>query len=525
MEKIKSVLTARWQNYHQTTERLNPDYRALCANPGPGASPAAHFAATGALLQQLVGEAQASGQILQALGASWSFSRILSGSGILLDTSESSAVFRLADDPELAHLDPGLVLVSGGTRIGHLNRWLTSKGLSLFTSGAHDGQSVAGACATATHGSAVGLGGFADHVRGVHMITGPDRSAWIERGPEAILPANVAGRFATEQWLDGDLLEAATVHLGGLGIVNAMMLETVPDFGVAVVRRKLPFREEHVALLSAGRYRDFAAAIWPDAPAEYSGAEPYFVEVTLNPFAESSPIRPHPRPAVITLLFRTDPPVGVEGESRSVDDVLNLLAERSDAAVEVLPPPWMVGEAVAAAARSEPVSGQQPRVVRWGTAMGKHKRLPIDLYNAAFAVPRVALEAALEALSAALFALGPAKAGPLVFTLRFVTGAKGHLAFQRFFETVVINVDGWRTGAAAQSAERMALALEAASIDFSQHWGKQGLITRNRLHREYGDPADPSARLGRWSDARRRLLSPGCAAVFANDLLRDLNLV
>ena len=46
-----------------------------------------------------------------------------------------------------------LVLVQAGVRIKELNRALTEQNLALSTSGASDGQRVAGALSTGTHGS------------------------------------------------------------------------------------------------------------------------------------------------------------------------------------------------------------------------------------------------------------------------------------------------------------------------------------------------------------------------------------
>ncbi|OYQ25661.1 hypothetical protein CHU93_13080 [Sandarakinorhabdus cyanobacteriorum] len=536
----------KWQNYHETVERTAPDLRDL-ATVSSG-NLAAWLAASTAAAQALLTEAAAAGTMVQVLGGTWSFSRLLSGNGILADPKlvnvDDLPIFGLTS----ADTANPRVLVGGGVRIGQLNAWLEARQLSLFTSGAHDGQTVAGACATSTHGSVVGYGAFQNHVRAIQLVTGPQDSVWLEpqedrgaRVDDALL-AGVARRMP-----DDELFAAALVHLGGLGIVNVLVLEVSPAYSVAVVRRRQLWDEGLSRLLQDGQYAAFAAQVWPDAIAQFGKQPPYYIEVILHPFRNVVQNLPppfnKPRPALISLYWQGAAPADEE-DARWFDDTLNLL-ERfvrrrpselpgdlfdriAQSLADTLPVPWAVGDAVGAMFRQTPDAGDRPRRATWGKANGPHQKLPIDLFNAAYAIPRAQLDGALDVIHKAFLADGIGGAAPVVFTLRFVQGAAGLLAFQRFPETVVINMDGLRSTACFQAAARIALALEMADIPFSQHWGKQGEITASRVAREYdgGNDGNPLGqdRAQRWRAARARLLAAPMHDILTNDSLQDWQL-
>lgn len=85
----------------------------------------------------------------------------LDSNGWLKDTSELEV-----DDKKY------LVRLKGGTRIRDLNRRiLAPEGLALANMGSFDGQTIAGAVNTGTHGTGIGLSTIADLVRSVELVT------------------------------------------------------------------------------------------------------------------------------------------------------------------------------------------------------------------------------------------------------------------------------------------------------------------------------------------------------------------
>ncbi|MEE6274268.1 D-arabinono-1,4-lactone oxidase [Georgenia sp. MJ206] len=132
--------------------------------------------------------------------------------GGLRDRSEDDA---LPGGPE-PELDPltGRVRVSAATRYADLARYLEGHGRTLpnFASLPHIG--IAGAIATATHGSGTENPVLASSVVALELITADGTARTIDRDT------------------DGDALHGATVSLGALGLVHAVTLETVPAFDV-----------------------------------------------------------------------------------------------------------------------------------------------------------------------------------------------------------------------------------------------------------------------------------------------------
>ncbi len=131
-----------------------------------------------------------------------------------------------------------LVRVGAGTVLKTLNRAvLPPKGLALPNMGSWDGQTLAGAVNTATHGTGVELGSLADLVRSVEILVVP-------RSPTADEPlvrmlrvepedgitdpvafARAAHRHDTTLIQDDDLFHSVVVGYGSVGIVYAYTIE------------------------------------------------------------------------------------------------------------------------------------------------------------------------------------------------------------------------------------------------------------------------------------------------------------
>ena len=115
------------------------------------------------------------------------------------------------------------VTVEGGIRYGELGAYLHGEGYALHNLASLPHISVAGACATATHGSG-GHGNLATAVVEVEIIDG--------RGDQINLSRET----------DGDTFAGAVVNLGALGIVSKLTLTIEPAFNIRQdVYRDLPF--------------------------------------------------------------------------------------------------------------------------------------------------------------------------------------------------------------------------------------------------------------------------------------------
>ncbi|MHA7302933.1 FAD-binding protein [Pseudarthrobacter sp. MDT1-22] len=153
-------------------------------------------------LQELVADADH----VRALGSRHSFNDIA-------DTAGTLAVLDRLDGT--ISVDPSnmTVTVSGGTRYGTLAAELHQHGFALHNLASLPHISVAGAVATATHGSGDANGNLATAVAGLEMITA-DGSVFSARRGDTYFEGMVVG-------------------LGALGIVTRLTLDIEPTFQVS----------------------------------------------------------------------------------------------------------------------------------------------------------------------------------------------------------------------------------------------------------------------------------------------------
>ncbi|HSS67185.1 MAG TPA: D-arabinono-1,4-lactone oxidase, partial [Nocardioidaceae bacterium] len=110
----------------------------------------------------------------------------------------------------------GLVTVEAGMPLHRLNILLAEHGLAMPNLGDIDRQTVAGAISTGTHGTGARLPSLAAQAVGLEMVSG-------------------SGEIVTYGADDGDLLDAARVSLGSLGVITRVTLQTVPAFALHAV--------------------------------------------------------------------------------------------------------------------------------------------------------------------------------------------------------------------------------------------------------------------------------------------------
>ena len=142
---------------------------------------------------------------LRVLGSGHSFNDIADTTGDLVS---------LARLPRRFELDraAGTVTVDGGVRYGELCGPLEAAGFALHNLASLPHISVAGACATATHGSGDRSGNLATAVSAMEVVTASGEIVAFDRDR------------------DPDAFHGAVVSLGGLGAVTSLTLELQPTF-------------------------------------------------------------------------------------------------------------------------------------------------------------------------------------------------------------------------------------------------------------------------------------------------------
>lgn len=160
-----------------------------------------HYPKTVEQVQELVARCRK----LKVLGTRHSFNSIA-------DTPED--IISLEHFDRVAALDSErrTVTVEAGVRYGQLCRYLHEKGYALHNLASLPHISIAGACATATHGSGDNNGNLATSVSAMEMVTANGEVIVLSRER------------------DSDKFEGAVVWLGGLGVVTKLTLDIFPTF-------------------------------------------------------------------------------------------------------------------------------------------------------------------------------------------------------------------------------------------------------------------------------------------------------
>jgi xylitol oxidase len=158
---------------------------------------------TSAEIQELV----RSNRKLRVLGARHSFNTIADSTGTLVSLADLAPTWRYDAAAQTA-------TVNGSTPYGALCTWLHDQGAALHNMASLPHITVAGAIATATHGSGNDNGNLATAVVGLELVNG--------RGELVRL----------DQAHDAEALAGAVVGLGGLGVVTQVTLAVGPAYAM-----------------------------------------------------------------------------------------------------------------------------------------------------------------------------------------------------------------------------------------------------------------------------------------------------
>ncbi len=181
----------------------------------------------------VVRRAAAERQRLKVVGGghSWSGAATTNGHAIRLDHLN-----RVID------IGGGIVTVEAGIRLGQLVARLDEVGLALAILPTITEQTAAGAIATATHGSSLDHGSLSSLVRGLRLVT-------------------AAGEVLDLDEAD-NRLDAARVHLGGLGVVTQIELAVETQFWLRETVTPLTVEDLAEALPEVAASAEYVKVWW-----------------------------------------------------------------------------------------------------------------------------------------------------------------------------------------------------------------------------------------------------------------------
>jgi len=152
---------------------------------------------------------------LTALGSQHSFNRIA-------DSTENQVSMKEMNKVVSLDKTANTVTIEAGMRYGDLAPYLHQNGYALHNLASLPHITVAGSCATATHGSGLTNGNLSTGISAIEFV-------------------NAAGEVVHLSRKDGEQFNGAVVGLGALGIVTKLTLDLLPTFNMKqYVYRNLP---------------------------------------------------------------------------------------------------------------------------------------------------------------------------------------------------------------------------------------------------------------------------------------------
>ncbi len=501
-----------WESAHGTVEVAEPKVaKPTNEAPDPEDDGWRHGLAA---LRELVRRAEHDEKRLTLLGSAWSLSGAIAPpeDAWLVRMRHLSAIPEVGlaeewtDDP-----NPGrLVYAQAGAEITDLHVELASNDLSLPTSGASSGQTIAGAVSTDTHGSALEYGGLPQAVRGIHLVVDGGRSLWLE-------PEEAPG--VTSAWLehveadlcrDTDLFEAALVSFGSFGICHGLLLEAEPLFLLRRHRRTHDLQYVLDGVYADGEEVEIGEWLLPEGRDDL-----YHFEVKIDPNV------PDDKAALVETIYRTGRCDDYEYTDQDPSDleIASDTLEMIGGLIEKFGSVPVAGDVADARIEREtrkvmeeqfPETGEHPEEGALGEVFPKSE-VPVGGTSVEYAVDaerlRPALETVLETLREAPFAF------PGLIGVRFVPQSPATLGFTRFDLSCTIEIPAVESDAIHELLTRVTRNLDEM-VAFTMHWGQQIPWETVDLEGMYGTEA-----VEQWRRARETLLGEAGREMFRNRLL------
>jgi len=497
---ISRTGNTEWIPRHETfVQPIHDLYDLANANTG---NVLRDYNATTVGVQRIIREAIDRGLRLRAVGGEWSWTRIAATDGILLNTKPLNLTFPISGastHPDYAHTNEDLYFAQCGVSIQELSLALKKRGRSLKTSGASNGQTIAGGMSTGTHGAAIDFGSITEFIVGLHIIVSPTRHIWLERKSYPAAGDQLVNKLNAERVSNDELFNAALVSFGSFGFVHGVLIETEPLYLYESYRVLLPMDNTMVTMM---QHLDFTGAVLPNRE-----ERPFHFQVVLNPYDLAAGV-------FVTVMYRRAystnyiPPAISLGGIVPGDDapafiggLVGLLPDLIPTAVNAL-----VG------ATYKPFSNG------WGThaEMFTNTNLHGRVFSSAMGMDAVDVLRATEIL----LELNQRESFSGIFSYRWVKGTQATLGFQQFEHTCVVELDGELSERALDFCRMYWKALDAAGIRYTFHWGKVLEMDAPALRKMYG-----SERVDAWLTARKTLMQdPASMRAFTNDFMVELGL-
>ncbi|MEO8710857.1 MAG: hypothetical protein ABI405_01975 [Parafilimonas sp.] len=508
-----------WDTFHNNgpfpTKVL---YETFLAERGDMPSVTDRYNDVAAEIQRLLKSALDSQEGFRAYGSAWSLSHIAHQKDNMHFNAAMNIKKSVAADelhPNTSFLQENLFLIQCGNTIKEINNFLFNNGKSLKTTGASNGQTIAGCISTGVHGSGLDVGAVQDYIVGINLIIGEnaDDIIYLERHTKPALNDVFANRIKARVIRNDGLFNAALVSLGSFGFMHGVVIEAEDRFLLNRYVKKLS-KDKALQLAQTMDFENSDFHVDGETDANGKPNRPFHYKVFINPYTNDTE---YPVEVMYKKPYRKDYPDPVPLVKTSVyRDLILLFMSIAERFKNSIPTLIKFLQSAALPPLDLQVTGTLAEI----------------FWDAGYQGPAFACSIGVDCKDSAkaleLLADLAKNEGPIpgIYAMRFVKQSGATLAFTKFPVTCMLEIDGlnWNPKtdkliSLPQFCTRIIEVLQANNIPFTQHWGKNSDWSFTGLIQYmYGNNAQ------QWKEYRSALLTKEQANLFSNNFLNDTGL-
>lgn len=464
-------------------------------------------------IQRLIQLALDNNERFRAIGSKWSMSSIAYCKDRMhynVFMNLKFPIFEGEMHPATTYQHNNLFWFQCGNRIKEISRFLERRGKSLKTTGASNGQTIAGCISTGVHGSTIDVGSVQDYVVGINLITGPnpEDNVYLERASRPALRDTYVSNFTSVVIRDDEMFNAVLVSLGSMGFVHGVVIEAEDLYLLHRYVKKIG-KNEAFALSDTLDFSDFD----PKIPGtDFKGVRPFHYKLFINPYNTNE--REYAAEFIYKIKYYENykadfgNPIPFQKEFVYLDLIYLFIkiAEKLSKSIPIL-----INLLKSSILPKEEV-----------TTVGKLSEIFWDAgyqgkaFACSFGVDHSNASKALE-LMAKVTRDNPI---PGIFAMRFVKKSEATLAFSKFPFTCMVEIDGiqWKKNDnlidLKDYSTKLIEVLKNNDIPFTIHWGKNAHWGfPNLVNHMYKN------KVKKWKQIRAKLLSIPMQEVFSNAFL------
>ncbi len=469
-------------------------------------------------IQKLIQQTADSHERFRAIGSKWSMSNIAHCKDRMHYNSYMNLKFPIFEGEmhqDSTYEHSNLFWFQCGNQIKEISLFLERRGKSLKTSGASNGQTIAGCISTGVHGSTIDVGSVQDYVVGLNLITGPNQedNIYLERRSRPALRDTYVQNLNARIIRDDDTFNAALVGLGSMGFIHGVVIEAENLFLLHRYVKKI----DKTKALQLADTLDFSNYD-PEIPSmDFKGVRPFHYKVFMNPYNTAE--KKYAVEFIYKMKYYEDyktdfgNPIPFQKEFVYLD-LIYLFIKIAEKLPKSIPKLINLLKSSILPKEEKTTVGKLSEVF-WDTGFqGK-------AFACSFGVDHTHSSKALELL-AKLTREHPV---PGIFAMRFIKKSEATLAFSKFPFTCMVEIDGiqWsdkeKIIGLKEYSKKMITVLKDNNIPFTIHWGKNAdWEFPSLVEHMYGN------KVKKWKKIRNKLLTIPMQDVFSNPFLDSTKL-